>query len=133
MRHPKVYQRNYAHQAIDSGADLIIGHHPHTLQGLEIYQGKLIAYSLGNFVFGSYSRSVEESMILKVRFENGSLKEAEIIPIDVNNYRTNFQPKLLHAGQKQRVILELNEISKQYNRGKSIIDDSGLIDPDKIP
>jgi len=131
MRHPKNYQRKYAHQAVDCGADLIIGHHPHTLQGLEIYQGKLIAYSLGNFVFGSYSRTVEESVILKVRFENGCLKEAEIIPVDVNNYRTNFQPKLLNDSERHRVLLEINEISKPYNHGSNIIDDSGLIDPNK--
>ncbi len=132
MHYPKEYQRTYAHRAVDSGADLIIGHHPHVLQGVEIYRGKLIAYSLGNFVFGSYSQNVNESMIFKVRFENGGRSMAEIIPIDVNNYHTHFQPRLLRNRQKHKVLLHLNEISKPYNQGKDIIDDSGVIDLDKI-
>ena len=131
MRFPKEYQRTYAHRAIDSGADLIIGHHPHVLQGVEIYRGKLIAYSLGNFVFGSYSHNVHESMIFKVCFEKGGKVMAEIIPIDVNNYRNHFQSRLLRDRQKRKVLLDLNEISKPYNHGTDIIDDSGVIDPNK--
>ncbi len=46
---PKTYQKDFAHAAIDAGADLVIGHHPHVLQGIEIYKNRLIAYSLGNF------------------------------------------------------------------------------------
>ncbi|PJA92516.1 MAG: hypothetical protein CO133_02800, partial [Candidatus Komeilibacteria bacterium CG_4_9_14_3_um_filter_37_5] len=47
-------QENIAHTLIDSGADLIIGHHPHVVQGKEKYRGKYIFYSLGNFVFDQY-------------------------------------------------------------------------------
>ncbi len=48
------WQQNSAHQMIDAGADLIVGHHPHVVQNLESYKGKLIFYSLGNFVFDQY-------------------------------------------------------------------------------
>lgn len=54
---PENYERNLAHSAIDIGADLIIGTHSHTLQGFEVYKDKLIAYSLGNFVFSSTAKS----------------------------------------------------------------------------
>jgi poly-gamma-glutamate capsule biosynthesis protein CapA/YwtB (metallophosphatase superfamily) len=48
---PSKAQREMAHRLIDEGVDLILGHHPHWLQGLEVYHDKLIAYSLGNFIF----------------------------------------------------------------------------------
>ncbi|MDF2722181.1 MAG: poly-gamma-glutamate biosynthesis capsule formation protein [Paenibacillus sp.] len=48
---PEKYQKDYAREYIDAGADLIIGGHPHVLQGFESYKGKWIAYSLGNFIF----------------------------------------------------------------------------------
>ena len=50
---PEEYQRTLARQYIDAGADLVVGSHPHVLQGIEYYKGKPILYSLGNFVFGS--------------------------------------------------------------------------------
>lgn len=50
--YPEEIQINLAHAAIDNGADLVLGHHPHVLQGLEEYKGKFICYSLGNFCFG---------------------------------------------------------------------------------
>lgn len=49
---PSKFQQRLGRHAIDSGADMVIGHHPHILQGIEKYKGKYIAYSLGNFVFG---------------------------------------------------------------------------------
>jgi poly-gamma-glutamate capsule biosynthesis protein CapA/YwtB (metallophosphatase superfamily) len=49
--YPEVYQKETAHRLVDAGAKLVIGHHPHCLQGVEMYNGSFIAYSLGNFVF----------------------------------------------------------------------------------
>ncbi|GLX69284.1 CapA family protein [Paenibacillus glycanilyticus] len=53
---PEAYQRDFAREYIDSGADLVIGSHPHVLQGFEQYKGKWIAYSLGNFIFSAYPK-----------------------------------------------------------------------------
>lgn len=61
---PKEYQRTLAQQYIDAGADLVVGSHPHVLQGIEYYKGKPIVYSLGNFVFGS---SIPKTMLLEVK------------------------------------------------------------------
>ena len=52
---PEEYQRSLGKQYIDAGADLVIGSHPHVLQGIEEYKGKNIVYSLGNFCFGGNS------------------------------------------------------------------------------
>ena len=124
---PKPYQRHYAHRAIDWGADLIIGHHPHVLQGIELYRDRLIAYSLGNFVFGSYSRNARDSIILRVRYDRLGLLYAEIIPISVFNLEVQFQPRLLRGEDRDRVIATLNTISKDLNDGRDILRPSGLI------
>lgn len=60
---PQEYQRTLGKQYIDAGADLVVGSHPHVLQGIEFYNGRPIVYSLGNFVFGS---SIPQTMLLQV-------------------------------------------------------------------
>lgn len=87
------YQPNLARLAIDAGASLILGHHPHVLQGIEQYKNGLIYYSLGNFAFGSYSRRANTGGIAKVKF-CPQQTQAGIYIVDVNNYRVQFQPRL---------------------------------------
>ena len=75
---PTQEQRNLGRFAIDHGADLVLGHHPHVLQPYEIYQGKSIVYSLGNFVFGGNSNPwYKETEIFRqqFRFINGRLEQ----------------------------------------------------------
>lgn len=60
---PQEYQRGLGRQMIDAGADIVIGSHPHVLQGIEYYNGKPICYSLGNFIFGS---SIPKTALLRV-------------------------------------------------------------------
>lgn len=68
-------QQNLAYKFIDAGADLIIGHHPHVVQGMEFYKGKAIFYSLGNFIFDQYfSRSVQEGLTINASFEGDDIK-----------------------------------------------------------
>lgn len=71
---PQEYQRTMAKQMIDAGADLVVGSHPHVLQGMEYYQGKPIVYSLGNFIFGS---SIPRTALLQVTWENPEDPQAE--------------------------------------------------------
>ena len=60
-----LFQQNLAHQVIDAGADLIIAHHPHIVQEIEKYDGKLIFYSLGNFIFDQYfSKETQEGLVV---------------------------------------------------------------------
>ena len=91
LESPREYQQILARIAVDSGADLVIGHHPHTLQPLEWYGGRLIAYSLGNFIFGSYSPEAGGAALL-VRFVDGTPVIADLYPLDVNNLRREFRP-----------------------------------------
>ena len=76
--YPDETQVSLAHSAIDHGADLVLGHHPHVLQGIEVYNGKNIVYSLGNFCFGGNSNpSDKDTMIFQQTFtvQNGELVE----------------------------------------------------------
>ncbi len=73
-----IRQEKLAHLAIDSGADIIIGHHPHVEQDIETYQGKTIIYSLGNFIFDQYfSEETMRGMVYMLTFENKELREAK--------------------------------------------------------
>jgi len=124
---PKDYQTFFAHLAIDSGADLVLGHHPHVLQGLEIYRNRLIAYSLGNFAFASYSRDAVDSIILKVYLRREGLYTAQCLPLNVDNREVEFQPALA-AGQRRAAILDtLRALSLPLNAGRDILEPSGLI------
>ncbi len=75
--YPEKYQKTFARQYIDAGADIVIGCHPHVMQGFEIYKGKPIAYSLGNFWFNASTR---ESGFLKVYIDPDDTIRAQIVP-----------------------------------------------------
>ncbi len=124
---PKDYQIYFAHLAIDSGADLVLGHHPHVLQGIELYKNKLIAYSLGNYAFASYSKSAFDSIILKVFLNVSGLFLGYCVPINVDNRYVEFQPEVLQGEQRQAVITKLQRLSRPLNGGRDIIENSGFI------
>jgi len=126
---PREYQRILARIAIDNGADLVIGHHPHTIQPLEWYRGGLIAYSLGNFVFGSYTTTAKGALLL-VRFSDDRPVGADLYPIDVNNFRRDFRPGLLEAARWPRlesgIVTALADSAAAGHPGVEI-DDAGFL------
>ncbi|RII28402.1 MAG: capsular biosynthesis protein [Geobacter sp.] len=111
-----------AHQAIDAGADVVLGHHPHVLQGIERYKGGVILYSLGNFAFGSLSPSSRQSVIARITLGEG-VREVEFIPLNVLNRTVRFQPRVMEAGRGDAVIAHLNRISAHL--GTAIVSDGG--------
>ncbi|RJQ33939.1 CapA family protein [Candidatus Parcubacteria bacterium] len=93
-------QQNLAHTLIDSGADMIVGHHPHVVQGMEIYQEKPIFYSLGNFVFDQYfSSDTQEELALKINYKNDQLN-IQLIPL----VSENSQIRLANENEKQEFL-----------------------------
>jgi poly-gamma-glutamate capsule biosynthesis protein CapA/YwtB (metallophosphatase superfamily) len=96
-----------AHASIDAGADLVVGHHPHVLQGFEWYKGHLIAYSLGNFVFDQDFLSTFPSAILRTIFEGDRMIDARIIPLTIDRY----QPVPVSGAAAARVIRLMNSRS----------------------
>lgn len=72
---------------LDAGAVMAIAHHPHVAQGLELYNNKLIAYSMGNFVFDQNFSSTQLSLLLYVWLDEGVFHRAEIVPVYVKGYK----------------------------------------------
>lgn len=127
MEKPKKYQVELAHKLIDAGVDLVIGHHPHVIQGLEIYKGRLIAYSLGNFVFGSYSEHVKESMLIKVDFIGEQKAAFRVFPISVYNREVEFAPRLLTGTKKAEFLGHLEALSRELNQTSLVISSDGRV------
>ena len=121
---PDDIQKTLAHLAIDQGADLVVGHHPHVLQGIEKYQGKNIVYSLGNFCFGGNKNpSDKDTMIFQQTFtvENGELVKDDvtnIIPCSLSSESgyNNYQPMVLEGSEKERVLQKIEEVSAALNQ-----------------
>lgn len=84
---PTKRQQELAYLAIDNGADLIIGHHPHWIQPAEQYKDKLIIYSLGNFIFDQgWSQKTKEGIVGKFEFSKTKLTDYELLPILIDNF-----------------------------------------------
>lgn len=86
------FQTDFSKMAIDAGADLIVGHHPHVIQKNELYNDKYIFYSFGNFIFDqSFSEETMRGEIIKVTIENNKIKEVIPLKIKINEF---YQPYL---------------------------------------
>ncbi len=83
---PALSEQTTLRQAIRDGADVAIGHHPHVLQGFEIVDNRLIAYSLGNFLFDQYHYTTQLGMLLYVWMDGDKLHRAEAVPLHINGY-----------------------------------------------
>jgi poly-gamma-glutamate capsule biosynthesis protein CapA/YwtB (metallophosphatase superfamily) len=87
---PTSSQIRIAHQLIDAGASLILGHHPHVVQKIEEYKGGVIVYSLGNFVFDQHKPETKKSIIFKAKLSRKGVVEYSTLPIQI----VRFQPTL---------------------------------------
>lgn len=122
-RYPNEYELNLGKQCIDWGADLVLGHHPHVLQGIEEYNGRFIVYSLGNFCFGGNKNPKEkDTMIFQQTFTfvNGVKQEDQdirVIPCTISSVskRNDFQPTPVTGEDAERVIDKINDYSEQFN------------------
>lgn len=110
--HPGQDQIYFAHKVIEGGADVIVGHHPHVLQGVEKYQNKIIAYSLGNFIFGGNSRPTEDSVILEIRITKSGEIDASVIPVRINLW----QPFRLEGEEGEKVVNKVKELSMDFDQ-----------------
>lgn len=115
---PSSKQIALAHQLIDAGADAVIGHHPHVVQGIEIYKGKPIAYSLGNFMFSPGNSKGRQSVLLSFKMENGKLVDAKVYPVYIDGIR----PELLSGKRGHAWLSEIARRSKSFKTRFNIRD-----------
>lgn len=120
--YPTENQQYLGRKCIDMGADLVIGHHPHVLQGIEEYKGKYIIYSLGNFCFGANRNPADkDTMIFQQTFTfvDGVKQEdqqVQVIPCSVSSVkdRNNFQPTPAQGEEAVRIIGRINTYSEGF-------------------
>ena len=115
--YPEEYQNVIAKHCVEAGADVIIGAHPHVLQGIEFIEGKPIFYSLGNYIFNN---STPKTMLVKVLIKSDDTVEYSLIPA----FATNGQTQVMEGAEAEKLYTYMNEISvKNYvNSDGSVTD-----------
>lgn len=110
---PTERQRMLAHLAIDSGADLILGNHPHQIEPVEIYKNKLIVYAHGNFVFDQmWSEETKKGVVGRYTFSDGKLVDAQFFPVYIKDYG---QPYFLEGEEKEKILSQMKSTSLQLS------------------
>ena len=105
---PDADQTNLGHFAIDCGADVVLGHHPHVAQGYEFYNGKLIANSLGNFVFSPGSEAGHYTVLTQLAMDAHGFRGATVYPVYIGNGR----PQLMGGGEGDSWISQVAGLSQ---------------------
>jgi poly-gamma-glutamate capsule biosynthesis protein CapA/YwtB (metallophosphatase superfamily) len=118
---PRSADQELAQQLLDAGAALVVGHHPHLLQGIQWKGNGLVAYSLGNFIFTSGSNPVtSDTGILEVVVRREGVKSAKFTPLVIKE----GQPRPADAGARKRIFERLNRLSRPWQT--SVAEDGTL-------
>jgi poly-gamma-glutamate synthesis protein (capsule biosynthesis protein) len=104
-------QRFFAHALIDAGVDAVIGHHPHVLQGIERYKSGVIAYSLGNLVFGGNSRNSYDTGLFEIRIEADGPRYA-FLPVCIREWKAS----LAGGVERARVLERIGRLSSVFHK-----------------
>ena len=108
-------QRRFGRLAADLGADLVVGHHPHVAQGVELRHGVPILYSLGNFTFGSPGRfeklapTTSRSWLAHITVRDARIDAIDLVPLEVDNKVVRFQPRVADPADLAAMVAKLNE------------------------
>jgi poly-gamma-glutamate capsule biosynthesis protein CapA/YwtB (metallophosphatase superfamily) len=106
-------QVDKAHRTIDAGADMVLSHHPHVIQGVEMYKDRLIAYSLGDFVFDHYSRKTGEAFILEAELGPHGVANAVAVPVYLDD--VYGRPEYVYGSEAKVILQRLADISKPHD------------------
>ena len=125
---PSPSQRLLAKAAVDAGADLVVGHHPHVLQGLERRGSALIAYSLGNFLFPSRERT-RQTVILSYRPRRDGSARVQLIPCLIEGYR----PRVAPERARRSILSAVAKLSRELGAELNPVDGSITLPPRVAP
>ncbi|MBI4191755.1 MAG: CapA family protein [Betaproteobacteria bacterium] len=107
------YQKELGRLAIESGADLIIGHHAHQLLGMEVYKGKVITYSVGDFAFDLWiSYFGSESILVKAYVREKAIQKVTFLPVTLDAKRC---PHILKMPEGMDVVRKLEKMSEEFS------------------
>ncbi len=139
------YQRPLGHALIEAGADLVVGHHPHTVHGVERYRQGLIAYSLGNFLFHSMGQGNQlvladssppynleslqtgdalETVLLEIRVEGGRMERARFRPVRMNS---DGEPEFLGVAEARTVLSRITAQSSRLGVSMELGDSDAVL------
>jgi poly-gamma-glutamate synthesis protein (capsule biosynthesis protein) len=123
--HPR--QVEIAHLLIDSGADAVIGHHPHVPHGIEIYRRRPIVYSLGNFIFAQRNHPAwADNFLAELVIEQNRVRGLIVHPV-AGRGASSFQPALLRGAAAEALLQQLQLRSLPFKTGIVARDDKGYI------
>ncbi|MBN2054561.1 CapA family protein [bacterium] len=126
MTDPSSYCLEQSRLAISLGADLVIAGHPHINQALELRDGGLIAYSMGNFIFDQKYSITKDSFMLESKLDRDGFQAASVLPIFIEEY----VPKFVHGCVGQSILSGLMHLSSAYDTIILPVGDRGIIVPD---
>lgn len=118
---PTSSQVSFGHAAVNSGADLVLSEHPHVIQGVEFYRHKLIAYSLGNFIFSPGSASGHDSMILTIQLTRARILSVKARPCHIDG---NGRPVFATGSTRTRILGIISSTSR--GRGTHVTLSNGI-------
>lgn len=110
---PTDFQKALGRIAVDAGADLVIGHHPHVIQGIEFRGRGVIAYSLGNFIFDQETLNRRQGLILKAAFDRGGLRQLAFTPVLI----VQGQPQVATGDTGRKINNLLTVLSEELANG----------------
>jgi poly-gamma-glutamate synthesis protein (capsule biosynthesis protein) len=120
-----------AHQLVDAGADVILGHHQHIPGSIEVYRSKPIIYSLGNFIFGHSHNHWTDNMIVNFALSEGRVKRVELLPVGSRGME-QYQPTIL-SGERAEYLVTFVAVHSElfgtpiaFNGGRGVIELEGL-------
>lgn len=111
-KYPNDAQIELAHFSIDQGADVVVGHHSSILQGAEVYKGRPIVYSLGNFIFGGKLESNYDTAMLRVALNKERQMKVELLPVEVKG----FQPRIAIGDRGTEILNQIQSVSDVFHQ-----------------
>ncbi|MCL5031004.1 MAG: CapA family protein [Bacteroidetes bacterium] len=115
VNHPSDFQVKLGRSIIDAGARGVIGHHPHVLQRIEMYNTGIIVYSLGNFIFDQHFPPCTQSIILELELDDTKIRNYKIHPVKSNKY---YQPELANSSDVKRILSHIENLSTSFANTK---------------
>lgn len=119
LHYPSIEQVQLARDIIDAGACLILGHHPHVLQGIEEYNKGIIVYSLGNYIFDMWQKNTRETIIFECEIDQSGVKRYNFLPVFVNK---RYQPIILTGQQAEKLRSQIQRYSNAIDSNNKVKD-----------